>query len=132
MIMKSSLSQRMTATVIFAASALLAPAALAHGTPEAQHGGVVQIAAHFTFELVATPDGAVIYALDHDKTLDVSRFNGKLTVLNGTSKTEAPLIPAGGNKLEAKGVKLLPGAKVVAALNTDNKKVITVRFIVKK
>lgn len=132
MTMHQTLSKLVTASVVTAASALLAPAALAHGTPDPQHGGVVQIAAHMTFELVATPDGAVVYALDHDKALDVSRFTGKLTVLNGAEKSEAALKPAGGNKLEAKGIKLLPGAKVVAVLNTDGKKSLTVRFIVKK
>ena len=132
MSMNKKLFQIVAAAVVTAASAVLAPAVLAHGTPDPKHGGVVQRAAHITFELVATPDGAVIYALDHDKELDTSRFTGKLTVLNGTEKSEAPLKPAGGNKLEAKGVKLSPGAKVVAVLNTDNKKPLTVRFIVKK
>ncbi|MES2950128.1 MAG: hypothetical protein V4858_16425 [Pseudomonadota bacterium] len=132
MTMNKYLSKLLAAGVVTAASVVLAPAALAHGTPAPLHGGVVQMAAHMTFELVATPDGAVVYALDHDKELDVSRFNGKLTVLNGSEKSEAPLIPAGGNKLEAKGVKLSPGAKVVAVLNSDNKKPLTVRFVVKK
>lgn len=35
-----------------------------------------------------------------------------------------------GDKLEAKGVKLTPGAKVVPALVTPSAKVITVRFTV--
>ena len=39
--------------------------------------------------------------------------------------------PAGGNKLEAKGVKLGKGAKAVAALQTADKKTVTVRFTVK-
>jgi hypothetical protein len=37
--------------------------------------------------------------------------SGKLTVLNGTQKSEAELKPAGGSKLEAAGIKVLPGAK---------------------
>ncbi|MDP3310314.1 MAG: hypothetical protein Q8S56_05030, partial [Polaromonas sp.] len=57
-------------------------------------------------------------------------LSGKLTVLNGAEKSEAELKPAGGNKLEAKGVKLNKGAKVVAVLNMG-KKPVTVRFTVK-
>jgi hypothetical protein len=57
-------------------------------------------------------------------------MSGKLTVLNGTEKSEADLAAA-GDRLEAKGVKLAAGAKVVAALTTAEKKVITVRFTVK-
>ena len=58
-------------------------------------------------------------------------MSGKLTVLNGADKSEADLKPAGGNKLEAKGVKLGKGAKAVAALQTADKKTVTVRFTVK-
>lgn len=129
---KNSISQCFAAAMVLAATALSTPIALAHGTPDSKHGGVVQIASHITFELVTTPDGALIYALDHDKEMDVARFSGKLTVLNGTEKSETALKPAGGNRLEAKGIKLSPGAKAVAVLNSENKKTITVRFMVKK
>jgi hypothetical protein len=44
-------------------------------------------------------------------------MTAKLTVLNGSEKSEAALAVS-GNKLEAQGVKLAPGAKVVAALTT--------------
>jgi hypothetical protein len=57
-------------------------------------------------------------------------MTGKLTVLSGSEKSEAELAVA-GDRLEAKGVKLAPGAKVVAALTTPAKKAITVRFTVK-
>ncbi len=57
-------------------------------------------------------------------------LKGKLTVLNGDQKSEAELVAA-SDKLEAKGIKLTPGAKVVAALTTTSAKVITVRFTVK-
>ena len=51
-------------------------------------------------------------------------------MLNGAEKSEAVLVVA-GDKLEAQGVKLASGAKVVAALTTSAQKAITVRFIVK-
>ena len=104
-------------------------AALAH-TSKPKHGGVVQTASDLSFELVGTADGAVIYVEDHGKPMLPSGMKGKLTVLNGTEKSEAD-IAAAGDKLEAKGIKLGPGAKVVAALVTPAAKTITVRFTVK-
>ncbi|AOG23524.1 hypothetical protein BSY15_126 [Acidovorax sp. RAC01] len=95
------------------------------------HGGVVQTAADLSFELVATAEGAEIYIQDHGKDSDASRFDGKLTVLNGAEKSEVSLKPAGANKLEAKGVKLVKGTKVVALITTNSKKTVTVRFTVK-
>jgi hypothetical protein len=104
--------------------------ALAHGAAKPKHGGVVATASDLGFELVGTPTGAVIYIDDHGKAMAPTGMSGKLTVLNGAEKSEADLVVA-GDKLEAKGVKLAPGAKVVAALTTPAKKAITVRFTVK-
>ncbi len=124
-----TLLKALSAALLVGASAF-AGSALAHGAAAAQHGGVVQSAADLSFELVATPDGAALYLEDHDAALQTAGLSGKLTVLNGAEKSEAELKPAGGNKLEAKGVKLNKGAKVVAVLNLD-KKPVTVRFTVK-
>jgi len=96
-----------------------------------QHGGIVRTASDLSFELVAAADGATLYVIDHGKDYDTAGVSGKLTVLNGADKSEADLKPAGGNKLEAKGVKLGKGAKAVAALQTADKKTVTVRFTVK-
>ena len=103
---------------------------MAHGAAEPAHGGVVQTASDLSFELVATADGAAIYIVDHDEDADASKFGGKVTVLNGAEKAEAPLKSAGGNKLEAAGVRLSKGAKAVATLSHSGKS-ITVRFTVK-
>lgn len=131
MIITKNLTQLAAAAVVLAASALAPSAAMAHGGADPMHGGVVQIAADLSFELVPTPDGAVIYIQDHGKDADASRFDGKLTVLNGAEKSEAPLKAAGGNKLEAKGVQLAKGAKAVAMVSHSGKKSITVRFAIK-
>jgi len=71
-----------------------------------------------------TGTGATIYVDDHDEACETKKMTGKLKVLNGADKSEAALTPGGGNKLEAKGVK------VVAAL-TEGRKTMTVRFTVK-
>jgi hypothetical protein len=115
---------------LISASVLASQSALAHGAAPAQHGGVVQSANDMTFELVATADGAIVYVVNHDKDYDAKQMSGKLTVLNGANKSEVELKSTGGNKLEAKGVKLGKGAKVVAAV-TEGRKTTTVRFAIK-
>jgi len=111
-------------------SALGLETAYAHGSATAKHGGVAQMASDLSFELVAQPGGAAIYVEDHGKPMAPVGMSGKLTVLNGSEKSEAALVVA-GDKLEAKGIKLEKGAKVVAALTTSSNKAITVRFTVK-
>ena len=122
--------KKLLTVVVLGLSALSFNAALAHGTNKAKHGGVMATASDLGFELVSTPAGAAIYVDDHGKPMAPTGMTGKLTVLNGTEKSEAELAVA-GDKLEAKGVKLASGAKVVAALTTPAKKAITVRFTVK-
>jgi hypothetical protein len=118
-----------TATLI-GLTALGFNAAMAHGGAKPKHGGVIATSSDLSFELVGTADGAVIYVEDHGKPLVPTGMSGKLTVLNGDEKWEAP-IAAAGDKLEAKNVKIAKGAKAVAALTTAQQKAITVRFTVK-
>jgi hypothetical protein len=106
-------------------------AAHAHGPAQPKHGGIVQSASDIGFELVAQDGNATLYVEDHGKPVATQGASAKLTVLNGSDKSEAEMAPAGDNKLEAKGVKLAPGAKVVAAVTLPSKKVVTVRFTVK-
>ncbi len=122
--------KKLLTVVVLGLSALSFNVTLAHGGAKAKHGGVVATASDLGFELVGTPTGAAIYVEDHGKPKAPTGLKGKLTVLNGAEKSEAELVVA-GDKLEAKGVKLSPGAKVVAALVTPAAKAITVRFTVK-
>jgi hypothetical protein len=122
--------KKLLTVVVLGMSALSINVAMAHGGAKAKHGGVVATASDLGFELVGTPTGVAIYVEDHGKPLAPTGMTGKLTVLNGSEKSEAELAVA-GDKLEAKGVKLAAGAKVVAALTTPAKKAITVRFTVK-
>jgi hypothetical protein len=115
---------------VLALSVLSLNAAFAHGGAKAKHGGVVAVASDLGFELVGRAGGAAIYVEDHGKPMVPTAMTGKLTVLNGAEKYGAELTVA-GDKLEAKGVKLAAGAKVVAALTAPAKKAITVRFTVK-
>ena len=67
-----------------------------------QHGGVVVETKTGDMELVAKPDLIVIHVSDHGKPTKLTSATGKVTVFNGSVKTEAPLTLA-GDKLEAKG-----------------------------
>lgn len=115
--------------IVLVAAATTLNAVHAHEA-KSRHGGVVQSASELSFELVGRPDGAAIYVEDHGKPVTPTGMSGKLTVLNGSEKSEAAIVPA-GDRLEAKGVKLVKGSKVVAALTTADKKAITVRFTAK-
>lgn len=105
-------------------------AAQAHGDAKPKHGGIVQTANDMSFELVALADGATIYIEDHEKAVSVAGAGGKITVLSGADKAEAELKPV-GDKLEAKGIKLPPGSKVIASVITADKRTTSVRFSVK-
>ena len=122
--------KKLLTVTVLGLSALSFNVAMAHGGAKAKHGGVVATASDLGFELVATPGGAVIYVEDHGKPIAPTGLKGKLTVLSGAEKSEADLVVA-GDKLEAKGLTLTKGAKVVAALVTPAAKAITVRFTVK-
>jgi hypothetical protein len=114
-----------------AALAALSLNAAAHGDAKPMHGGVVQVVADVAYELVPQAQGVALYVVDHGKPVDASRMSGKLTVLTGTQKAEAPLQPAGGNKLEAANLVVGSGAKVVASLKAADGKTASVRFSVK-
>lgn len=105
--------------------------ALAHGD-KPKHGGVVSTANDMSFELVNKDGKATVYVNDHGKPVDTTGATGKLTVLNGTEKTEVPLEAAGSNTLASKeDAKLAKGSKAIAALTFADKKTVNVRFSVK-
>jgi len=107
-------------------------AAWAHGDAQPMHAGIVQVVSDLQFELVPQREGgAALYIVDHGKPADTTAMSGRLSVLNGTEKSDAELRPAGGNKLHAAGVKLAAGSKVIARVTGGDGKVLTVRFSVK-
>lgn len=125
------LKSKLMAVAVLALSAVTMNAAMAHGTADPRHGGIVQVANDVNFELVVEADGATIYLVDHDEPMESKGISGKLTVLNGSEKTEVDVKAIDGNKLRATGVKIAKGAKIVAVLNNVEGKTATVRFTVK-
>ena len=121
---------RFLKVMIAGAAAASIHAAMAHGPEAPKFGGTTAAAGDLGFELAAQGDSVTLYVDDHGKPLATTGARGKLTVLNGTQKSEAELTPAAPNKLEAKGIKLSPGAKAVAEVTLASQKVVTVRFTI--
>ena len=117
--------------VALGAATLACGSAMAHGDAKAQYGGIVQMVDDQSFELVVRGDSAALYLGDHGEKVPTANMTGKLTVLSGTNKSEAKLEPAGGHKLEAKGVKITKGDKVIALITSADKKTTSVRFGIK-
>lgn len=122
------MSKQLLSIAAFALAALAFDPALAHGIGAPRHGGVMSATAGMSFELVASADGAAIYLSDHDQPIPPTGLAGKLTVLNGEQKAEADLV-AVGDRLEAKDIKIVPGAIVVAVLRNAAGQSVTVRFL---
>lgn len=125
--MKKVFTLAALAVTVFASSS-----AFAHGE-KAKHGGIVQESSNgVSLELVAKDGKATIYVEDHGKPVATTGAIGKLTVLNGTEKSEVALEPAGDNTLTSKGdAKLGTGAKVIAAITLADKRSANVRFAIK-
>lgn len=115
---------------ILIAAALAAPA-LAADDHAPKHGGVVVETKVGDMELVARPDAIVIHVSDHGKPMKLTSASGKITVFNGSEKTEAPVTLA-GDRLEAKGsFKVGAGAKVLAEVAINGKPAVAARFTLK-
>lgn len=105
-------------------------AAGAHGH-DPKFGGVVVETKAGALEIVAKPDTLQIYISDHGKTVNLDGATAKVTLLNGTEKSEAMLTPA-GDKLEAKGAfKVGKGTKGIAVVTLSGKPPATARFDVR-
>ena len=96
------------------------------------HGGVVVESKDMDFELVAKSDVITLHLRDHGKPANTQGMSAKLTLLNGTEKSDVMLAPAGSSTLEAKGsFKVAAGTKVVALVTMPGKKLANVRFAIK-
>jgi hypothetical protein len=95
------------------AALAVALAANAHGSMKPDHGGLVQMTGETRFELVNAPAGVALYLKEDEEDLASSGMTATLTVTPPAGKASTvTLTPAGGNKFEAKGLKLKPGSKV--------------------
>ena len=97
-----------------------------------KHGGVVVETKLADFEFVVKPDIIQIYLRDHGKPMRIDGGKAKVTLLNGTEKTEIELVQV-GDKLEAKGTfKAVPkSTKGVAVVTLPGKPPASARFELK-
>jgi hypothetical protein len=115
---------------LLAASALALPVVAAEDHAP-KFGGVVVETKAGDLELVAKPELIVIHVSDHGKPMKLSSASGKVTVFNGSDKTEAPLALV-GDKLEAKGnFKVGAGTKVLAEVVLNGQPAVSARFTLK-
>jgi hypothetical protein len=110
--MKALLVTPLLTTTLAVAAALTLPDAYGHGSTKPEHGGFVRVVGETVFELVPQAKGADVYLKEEDEKLDTADMSGKLTVTLNNAKSEAALVPAGGNKLTARDVSVPSGAKV--------------------
>ena len=110
--------------------ALSSGTAMASGNHDhtARFGGVVVETKAADLEIVVKTDAIQIYLSDHGKAMKLEGAKAKVTLLNGTEKSEAELVPA-GDKLEARGTfKVGKGTKGVAVVTLAGKPPATARF----
>ena len=94
-------------------------------------GGVVVETKVGDLEIVAKPESIQIHIRDHGKAVNLDGAKAKVTLLNGTEKSEVDLVLA-GDKLQAKGVfKVAKGTKGIAVVTLAGKAPVTARFEVK-
>ena len=112
-------------------AAMAAAPVMASGDHTPKNGGILVETKAGDFEIVAKPDSLQIFFMDHGKAVKFDGAKAKITLLNGTEKSEAELLPA-GNKMEAKGsFKVAKGTKGIAVLTLAGKPPATARFEVK-
>lgn len=117
--------------ILIAAVIAVATPAFAKGDHTSKHGGIFVETKALDFEIVARPDMIRVYVADHGKPVKLEGAKGKVTLLNGSDKSEVELVPA-GDKLEAKGsFKMGKGTKGIASVTLAGKSAAIARFEVK-
>lgn len=113
-----------------ALTAWSAMAAGDHGH-DPKFGGVVVETKLGDLEIVAKTEILQIHVSDHGKPVKLTGAKAKITLLNGTEKSDIELSPA-GDKFEAKGTfKVTKGTKGIAIVTLAEKPPATARFEVK-
>jgi hypothetical protein len=114
--------KKIFAALMLSAAALAAGPAGAHGSPVANHGGIVQAVGETWLELVVQGDQVALYLQDDGDDVPSAAITGKITLVTAAGKTDFALKPAGGNKLEAKAPGAAKAGKVLALLTMADKK----------
>jgi hypothetical protein len=108
-------------------SAVLVSNALAHGSLEPMHGGVVKEAHDMVFELVREEKSVSLYVRDHGEAYPSTELVANVVVLANQEKSEASFIPSGGNKMVA-DMTINDGAKVLIRVSEEEHHPVTIRY----
>ena len=103
--------------------ALACCSAYAHGDHKPKHGGIMGRGDdEISVELVMEKGTALLYVEDESGTpLPTEKVKGTLSLASpGRSAQEGKLVPAGDNKLAAKGLTPLPGDRLRARIILPN------------
>ena len=129
--MRQLLNIRAVLLATLAAFSTTASLSAAEDHHNPKFGGVVVETKAGDMEIVAKPESLQIYITDHGKPMKIDGAKAKVTLLNGTEKSEIELAVA-GNKLEAKGAfKVAKGTKGIAVVTLAGKPPVTARFQIK-
>lgn len=97
-----------------------------------QYGGIVSVVNDINYELVTKASTLTLYITDHDQPINTKNATATMTLLSASDKTEAKLMPAGANKLQAQGAfRIQPGTKAVALVKFGDQSSQNVRFVLK-
>ena len=124
-----SFASHLLASIVLAGTGAAYAAGDDH-TPK--HGGIVVETKLADFEFVVKSDTIQIYITDHVKPMKIDGGTAKVTLLNGSEKTEIELVQV-GYKLEAKGTfNVVPkSTKGVAVVTLPCKPPASARFALK-
>ena len=121
-------SALLATSIVFSAASAMAADEHSH---KPRFGGVVVETKAGDLEIVAKPESIQIHITDHGKAMKLDGAKAKVTLLNGTEKSEATLVSV-GDKLEAKGAfKVAKGTKGIALVTLAGKPPFTARFDIK-
>ncbi len=120
-------------TILFAASAVFAPLASAHGTPPAPaHGGIVEEGSgeHWV-ELAVAGDQVTAWVSDEDnKPIPAAQLGGRATVLIDGKTQNVALSPADANSVTGKLSAPATGKVTAVLALTAGGKPVQVKFVV--
>lgn len=119
--------KKLTAGIIMAISMLFDDYALAHANL-ATHGGTVQVAGDYSFELVRQNGSAIIFVKKRGVEMPTLGATGALTAFRGDEKKLVPLEAGIGNTLVSPGGSLAHWSQAVASITFPDRSVAVVRF----
>jgi hypothetical protein len=108
-------------------SAVMVSNALAHGSLEPMHGGVVKEVHDMVFELVREEKSVSLYVRDHGEAYPSTELVANVVVLANKEKSEASFIPSGGNTMVA-DIIINDGAKVLIRVSEGDHHPVTIRY----